>query len=148
MVACRSHQALPLGGAHRLTKGKGNLATRALVQRVYGRLEHPRERRVYRAARRTSVKRRQRLLEELFLTGQRLVDRGLHRLDSTPRRGRVQLTGWRLRDLRHRWCRLPLTQELVRDVERRHHRDAIDAGGLAGAAYLAHPLVEERDGVG
>jgi len=44
MVACRSLQALPHGGAHRLAWGKGNLATRALVQRVSGGLEHPRER--------------------------------------------------------------------------------------------------------
>src|SRR5664279_3510485 len=45
MVACRNLKALPHGGAHRLAYGKGNLAARALVQRVSGQLEHPRERR-------------------------------------------------------------------------------------------------------
>src|SRR5690348_5571573 len=40
---------------------------------------------------------------------------------------------------------MPLAQQLVRDVERRHHRDAIGAAHLAAVADLAHALVEQRD---
>src|SRR5690349_18976699 len=51
---------------------------------------------------------------------------------------------WRVRC---RWWRFALAQELVRDVERGHHRDAVDAGGFTRAANLAHPLVEKGDGL-
>src|SRR5690349_10231405 len=40
---------------------------------------------------------------------------------------------------------MPLAQQLVRDVERRHHRDAIGAAHLAAVADLAHALVEQCD---
>ena len=42
MVACRSHQALPRGKRTPARIWLGNLATRALVQRVFGGLEHRR----------------------------------------------------------------------------------------------------------
>src|SRR5205085_7187087 len=38
-----------------------------------------------------------------------------------------------------------LTQEIVRDVEGSHHRDAVHAGYLAAITDLAHFAVEVRD---
>src|SRR6478672_8443950 len=65
---------------------RGNLATRALVQRTYGRIEHRRG--LKQQANGDAVPRSTRpgpALEQLFLASKRLVDRRLHRLDSTPR---------------------------------------------------------------
>ena len=73
--------------------------------------------------------------EQLFLAGQRLVDGGLHGLDSTPR-GVASSTR---RPSTHRRacaapaCALRVAQQIVGDVERRHHRDAVGAGDLAAA---------------
>ena len=65
-------------------KWLGNLARLALVQRVYGRLEHRREHGSQPAPRTTW-----RASEQLFLTGQHLIDRGPHACDSTPCGDRV-----------------------------------------------------------
>ena len=43
--------------------------------------------------------------------------------------------------------RAPAAQQLVRDVQRRHHRDAVGAAHLAAVADLAHAPVEEGDGL-
>ena len=70
--------------------------------------------------------------------------------DSTPHRCVVNrpMSARRCRSRAHGAARrAALAQQIVRDVERRHHGDALGARDLAGVADLAHPAIEERDGV-
>src|SRR6267142_3061693 len=81
-------------------------------------------------------------LKEFFLPGQRLLDRRLHRLDSTPHGiavNRACPTGTR---------RAPLAQEIMHDVERRHDGNTVDTCDLAAVANVAHLAVEIGDCLG
>src|SRR5690242_1237445 len=75
-------------------------------------------------------------LEEIFLVGgERRFHGFLHRFDSTAERACVEAVRVRL-----------VRQELVRDVQRGHDRDALVAHDLAGVAHLAQLAIEVVDG--
>ena len=70
--------------------------------------------------------------------------RGLHGCDSTPHARRRQSAANAARRLAAparspRRALRSRTLQIVREVERRHHRDALRAGDLAAFANLAHP---------
>src|SRR5438309_5378220 len=73
--------------------------------------------------------------EKLFLLRHRTIDGCLHGGNSTLN-GRAVKTAGR---------RLPVSgaQHFVRDIERRHHGDALGARNLPRIADLAHPVVEK-----
>src|SRR5689334_14199232 len=87
-------------------------------------------------------------LEQIFLSGERLVDGCLHRLDSTPRRFGVERLAARRGPRVDGDCRrATLAQQLMRDVEPGHDGDAIRSAHLAGVADLAHAPIEQRNGL-